>query len=99
VPGFSKDEIDVQVHQGVLSIHARKAEEHAETGERFYRRERRYGAMSRRIALPGIVHDAPVDAQLLDGVLTLTIPVPEQARPKQIEIRDGGTAESEAHAA
>ena len=87
VPGFKKEDIDVQVHQGVLSINARHTEDTEDKDETFYRRERRYGALHRRIALPGIVHDAPVDAELKDGVLSLKIQVPEQARPKQIEIK------------
>ena len=45
--------------------------------------------MSRRIALPGVVRDAEVGAELTDGVLALTIPLPEKAQPKQIEIRGG----------
>ena len=45
--------------------------------------------MSRRIALPGVVKDSPVQAQLKDGVLTLRIPLPEATQPKQIEIKIG----------
>ena len=77
----------MQVHEGVLSIKAEHTDEKEERGERFYRRERRIGSVSRRIALPGVVHDAQVDAELKDGVLTLSIPLPEKAKPKQIEIR------------
>ena len=87
LPGFKKDDIDVQVHDGVLSIKAEQTSDEETSGEKWYRRERRYGSVSRRIALPGIVHDAPVDAALKDGVLTLKIAVPEAARPKQIEIK------------
>ena len=87
LPGFQKEDVDVQVHEGVLSIKAEHDEEHATKGERFYRRERTFGSMSRRIALPGIVHDSKVDAELSDGILTLTLPLPEKAQPKQIEIR------------
>jgi HSP20 family protein len=87
VPGFKKEDIDIQVHQGVLSINAKHTFDDETSGEKWYRRERRYGAVSRRIALPGVVHDAPVDAELKDGVLTLKIAVPEAARPKQIEIK------------
>ncbi len=89
LPGFEKDEIDVQVHEGVLSITAKRSEQHEESGddgERYYRRERRAGSVSRRIALPGGVDGAKVEAELRDGVLTLTIPTPEQSKPKQIEI-------------
>ncbi len=87
LPGFKREDIDVQVHEGVLSIKAEHTEEAETRGERFYRRERRLGSLSRRIALPGVVHDAKVDAELKDGVLTLTLPLPEKAKPKQIEIR------------
>ena len=87
LPGYAKEDIDVQVHEGVLSIKAHHSEETETKGEKWYRRERTYGAVSRRIALPGIVHDAPVNAELKDGVLTLAISVPEAAKPKQIEIK------------
>ena len=87
LPGFKAEDIDVQVHEGVLSIKAEHDEEHESGDERFYRRERVSGSFSRRIALPGVVRDAEVDAQLEDGVLTLTLPLPEQPQPKQIEIQ------------
>jgi HSP20 family protein len=89
VPGFRKEDIQVQLHQGVLSIVAQHPAMAGQGGEgrRYYRRERPWGAWSRRVALPGIVHDATVGAELKDGVLTLHIPVPEAAKPKQIEIK------------
>jgi HSP20 family protein len=71
----------------VLSIRATHSEEQTDEDARYYRRERRYGSVGRRIALPGVLHDAEVDGELKDGVLTLRIPVPEQAKPKQIEIK------------
>jgi HSP20 family protein len=90
VPGFTKDEIDVQVHEGVLTVTARKSSETEEQGERWYRRERTYGSLSRRIALPGVVRNAEVDATLENGVLTLAMALPEAAKPKQIEIKAKG---------
>ncbi len=100
VPGFARDDIDVQLHDGVLSITARRSEqndeqtdqraddqEHRQDHERYYRREIPHGAVNRRIALPRTVHDAEVDAALADGVLTVTISVTEQPKPRQIEIR------------
>ncbi len=89
LPGYNKDEIDVQVHDGVLYIKAEHSEEHEEKDAKFYRRERRFGAVSRRVALPGAVAGAEVNAELKDGVLTLTLPVPERAQPKPIEIKAG----------
>ena len=86
LPGFTKEEVDIQVKDGILSIKAEHSEEHEDKNERYYRRERRYGAVSRRVALPGVVTDSNVDAELKDGVLTLTIDAPtEQSR--KIEIR------------
>lgn len=87
LPGFGKDEVDVQLHDGVLSISAQHDEEHEEQTDRLYRRERSWGSLSRRVALPGVVKDAPVEAALKDGVLTLKIALPEQVGPKQIEIK------------
>ena len=89
LPGFRKEDIDVQVHEGVLSIKARRDEERETRDERFYRRERAAGSVSRRVALPGVVRDASVDAELADGVLTLTLPLPERALPQRVEIRGG----------
>ena len=87
MPGFEPDEIDVNVNEGVLSTKGQHAEVHEEEGERFYRRERSTGAVSRRIGLPSIVADSDVDAEFKGGVLTLRMPIPEQAKPKQIEIK------------
>ena len=89
LPGFRKEDIDVQVHEGVLSIKARRDEERETKDERFYRRERVSGSLSRRVALPGVVRDASVDAELADGVLTLALPLPERAQPQRVEIRGG----------
>ncbi len=87
LPGFKKEEIDVRVEDGILSIRAQRNEEKEERGDKFYRRERSWGAVSRRVALPGIVKDAPVEAELKNGVLTLAIALPQKAEPKQIEIK------------
>ncbi len=86
VPGFAKEDIDVQIHNGVLSITAERSREEETEDERYYRRERRTGSVSRRIALPGEVSEASARAELADGVLTLRIPQAEAARPKQIPI-------------
>ena len=89
LPGFKKDEVDVQVHDGILSIKAQRSAEHVEgePGGKYYRRERSWDSVSRRVALPGIVKDAEVAAELKNGLLTLTIPLPETPQPKQIKIQ------------
>jgi len=86
LPGFKKEDIHVQIHDGVLSIRAEHRDEKETKVERFYRRERRVGSVSRRIALPGVVTEATAKARLDNGVLTLRLPLAEAARPKQIPI-------------
>lgn len=87
VPGFTKDQIDVQVHDGVLTVKAAHGEEHEEKTERYYRRERRFGSLSRSVELPGTVEGERTEAQLRDGVLTLRIPKSERALPRKVEIK------------
>ncbi len=86
LPGFQKDDIEVQIHNGVLTIKAQHSEEKETKDERYYRRERRMGSVARRLALPGLISNTGATADLKDGVLTLRIPQAEEARPKQITV-------------
>jgi len=87
LPGFKKEDVDVQIHDGVLTIKAKHVEESETRTEKYYRRERRVGSLSRRVALPGVVSAAEAKAELKDGVLTLRIPQAEASRPKQIQVK------------
>ena len=89
LPGFEKEDIEVHVHDGVLSVKARHTDDQETVDEHFYRRERRSGHLSRRVALPGVADEAEVEAELKHGVLTLTVPQASQSKPKQIEIKGG----------
>ncbi len=86
LPGFKRDDIDVEIHDGVLSIKAERSEETEEKGETYYRRERRFGTVSRRVALPSVVEDGNTSADLKDGVLTLRIPKSQKALPRKVKI-------------
>jgi len=87
LPGFSKDSVNVELHDGVLCITAEQSEEHEDKGERYFRRERRTGSLSRRIALPGVASDDGADAQLVDGILTVTVPKARKESPRKVEIK------------
>jgi HSP20 family protein len=88
LPGFGKDEIDVELSDGVLTIKAHHEEEEEQKEANYYRRERRLGAVSRRIDLPGRVSDdAKVEDELKDGVLVLTVPIPIEAKAKRIAVK------------
>ena len=84
IPGVSKDDVKVEVSNGVLTISASYNQEKEEKGEdeRYVYRERRCGSMSRAFNVEGIRED-DIAAQFKDGVLTLTLPKePEKALPE-----------------
>lgn len=89
LPGFTKDEIEVDLTDGALSIRAEREHEEERKDAHYHYRERSHGSASRRVELPGVAADAEVDASLKDGVLTLRIPIAEEAKPKRIEINEG----------
>jgi len=87
LPGIQPEDVDISVSDGVLTIKGEtKSEEKGET-ENYHRREIRYGAFSRAITLPSEVDDAKAEAEFRDGVLTVTLPKAEEARPKQIKVK------------
>jgi HSP20 family protein len=87
VPGIDRDSIDVTVDRGVLTVSARRAEEHSENGRRFIR-ERVSGTFTRSVRLGDALDAEKVEAAYADGVLTVRVPVAEQAKPRKVEIKD-----------
>lgn len=87
VPGFKKEDVDIAVEGGVLTLNARHNEEKEEKTERFYRKERSMTSMSRRIALPTAVLEKDAQAELKDGVLTVRIPKMQKSQPQRVQIK------------
>lgn len=86
VPGYTKDQVNIEVHDDVLTISAEKSDEVEEKNERYLRRERREGRLVRSLPLPAPVADDRAKAELRDGVLTLTLPKNPKVLPKKISI-------------
>lgn len=87
VPGFDKESVSVEVHEGVLTIRAQRGDESEQReGEKFYRRERRMVSMERSVTLPVAVQEDKAHAELKDGVLTLTLPKNEKVLPRKIAV-------------
>lgn len=86
LPGVAREDLEVQVHQDTLTLRGTRRPA-AEREEAFHRRERRSGSFSRSIQLPFRVDANRVQAQLEDGVLRLSLPRPDEDRPRRIEIR------------
>ncbi len=86
LPGFSKEEIDVQLHEGHLTINAEHQTSENYENEKSYLRERFTGNLKRSIRLPSIVNDADTKADFCNGILTIQITIPESIKPRKIEI-------------
>lgn len=82
LPGVDKNNIDVQIHENVLSIRATYAQNNDQKDERYLIQERRMGTFSRAISFGTDIVTDKIAAQYRDGVLQLTIPKAEQVRPK-----------------
>ncbi len=86
LPGLKKEEIEITIHDGALSVAGeRKSEAKAGDGES-YRSERYFGRFHRSVSLPAAVDSSKVTAVYKDGILSITLPKSEEAKPKQIEV-------------
>jgi HSP20 family protein len=87
LPGINKEDIDVRVENNILTIRGKKEQKEEVKEEGYFRSERLYGSFSRSFSLPSTVEASRIAAQYRDGVLTLSIPKAEEAKPRQIEVK------------
>ena len=85
LPGMRKEEIEISLHDGMLTISGERKSESGEA-ERAERTERYVGKFRRSISLPTQVDANKVNATYRDGILTITLPKAEEAKPKQIQV-------------
>jgi HSP20 family protein len=86
VPGVKPEDVKISVEDNVLTIHGQKQQVAEERTERVHRYERTYGAFERTFTLPATVDAANIKAQYENGVLTITLPKVEKAKPRQIQV-------------
>jgi len=89
LPGMKKEEIEVSFQDGALSISGECKSETKNEDAEVYRAERYVGRFQRTVALPTGVAADKVKAQYKDGILTVTLPKTEEAKPKQINVTVG----------
>jgi len=86
LPGMKKEDIQISLHEGVLTVSGeRKHEFEGKEGETF-RSERYFGKFQRSVSLPAMVDGSKVSATYKDGILTITLPKAEEAKPRHIEV-------------
>lgn len=87
IPGAKKEDIDVTMENGILTITAEtKSEKEEKQGERVLRQERRYGKYVRSLRLGTQIDEKKVKANYKDGVLELILPKAEEVKPKKITV-------------
>ena len=86
LPGVTKDDLSVSVKDNLLTLSGEKRQEKVDDTQAYRRVERRYGNFQRRFTLPAEVDTDDIKAEFRDGVLTLSIPKPEAAKPAEIPI-------------
>jgi HSP20 family protein len=79
LPGMEEKDIEVTLHNGLLTIRGEKKQEHEEKDANFYRSERTYGSFERSLTLPCDVEEGKVEARYNKGVLNLTLPKTKEA--------------------
>jgi HSP20 family protein len=87
LPEVNRDDVKVSLNEGTLSIAGERRVENEEKRENYHRVERSYGQFYRSFTLPPNVNTEAINAQFKDGVLRLTLPKREEAKPKQIEVK------------
>ena len=86
LPGLKREDIEVSLHDGTLSISGERKAEVKQEGVEVHRQERYYGKFQRALTLPTPVAADKITAQYKDGVLTVTLPKVEEAKPKKIDV-------------
>ena len=86
LPDMTREDIDITVDNGTLVIKGEKKLSSEVKDDQFHRMERRYGAFSRSFSLPQTVDPAKVSAEYKQGVLTVRLPLREEAKPRSIKV-------------
>lgn len=87
LPGLKREDIDIRVENNTLTLRGERKHDAEVKQESYHRVERSYGSFSRSFSLPATVNTEKVSATFTDGVLTITLPLREEAKPRQIQVQ------------
>lgn len=85
-PGLKKEDFEISYHDGVLSIAGERRQEKEAKEKNYFRRERSHGRFTRSVSLPAEIKADDIAATYKDGILTVTLPKAEEAKPKHIKV-------------
>ena len=91
VPGVNPDDLDITLEDGLLTIQGERQFTQESTEQQFHRVVRRYGSFRRSITLPSQVKADAIEASFENGVLEVVVPKAEEAKPKKISVKAGGS--------
>lgn len=86
LPGVAKEAIDLRVENNTLTLKGERTREASVKDEQYHRIERSYGTFSRSFSLPSRIDTEKVRADFSDGILSITLPVKDEAKPRQISV-------------
>jgi HSP20 family protein len=86
LPGMKQEDVSIEFSEGMLTIAGERKIEYERKDKGFFRLERSFGKFSRSLTLPDGVDPDRISATLHDGVLVVTVPKPEQRKPRRIEV-------------
>jgi HSP20 family protein len=86
LPGMKKEEIEISLHDGTLTVSGERKTEHEAKEGQIFRSERYFGKFQRSVTLPTAVDPGKVKATYKDGILTVDLAKAEEAKPKHIEV-------------
>jgi HSP20 family protein len=86
LPGLAREDIDLRVENNTLTLRGERKQDTEVKQDQYHRVERSYGAFSRSFSLPTRIDTENVRAEFREGVLTITLPVKAEAKPRQIEV-------------
>jgi HSP20 family protein len=87
LPGVTKEDVRITMQEGILTVKGEKKQEKESKGSDYHRVERSFGSFQRSFTLPTAVWAENIDASFTDGVLNITLPKAEEAKPKQIDVK------------
>ncbi len=95
LPGVRPEDVRLSVENNVLVVRGEKRQEVKDQGAQVHRYERTYGAFERTFWLPSTVDPEKIEARYENGILAVTIPKSERARPREIAVKTGGGGATE----